>query len=226
MQPYECAGKERERIIGMVQIRDAVRRVIQCQLDGGSDAQVDTLLRELNSIYDRFVRENGYLTGKMNQRAFQKDSSIYLLSSLEEVKNGETKKSDFFTKRTIRHVALVTHCDTAQEALAVCLAESGKVSIDRIAQLTGQDRGEVVRELDGRIYRIPGSEQYVPADEYLSGNVRRKLSEAKAAAQKDPVFEANVTALEQVQPVDLTADEMAHKSMIVVPNHLTAVRCS
>lgn len=210
MQPYRCSDRERQRILDMVTIRDAVRRLIQCQLDGGSDVQVQSLQTDLNRIYDRFVEKWGYLSSRTNRRLFQEDTSIYLLCSLEEQdgSGNVTGKSDFFTKRTIRHMEPVTRCDTAQEALAVTLNESGRVDVSRIAQLTGQEPDQVVRELEGRIYQIPGQERYVTADEYLSGNVRRKLEEARTAAKSDAAFKGNVRALEQVQPVDLTADEI------------------
>lgn len=210
MQPYQCSDRDRQRIMGLVELRDVVRELIQCQLDGGSDGQVEVLQGELNLRYDRFVAKWGYLNSRANQRAFQDDASIYLLSSLEFVdgSGNVTGKTDFFTKRTIRHIAPVTHCDTAQEALAVCLGERGEVNIARIADLTGQTEEQVIADLQGLIYADPAEHRYVTADEYLSGNVRLKLEQAKAAAKADPDYSENVTALEQVQPNELGADEI------------------
>ena len=149
-------------------------------------------------------------------QAFSDDSSYYLLSSLEILtENGELeRKADMFTKRTIRQQHTVEHVDTAVEALAVSIAEKAAVDLPFMAELTGKSEDEIASDLTGVIFRLPapvndeGKPRYVTADEYLSGNVRQKLRDARAAADLSPIFEPNVKALEKAQPKDLDASEI------------------
>lgn len=210
MIQYTGSENDMQRIRGMIGIRDCARELIRCQLDGGRDAEVQRIQTELNQRYDKFAAKWGYLNDRKNKSAFSDDSSVYLLCSMENVDtSGKTVgKSDFFTKRTIRHTEKVSHCDTPREALAVSLNESGRVDLSRIAALTGMPEEDCALALAGVIYRVPGTERYVTAEEYLSGNVRQKLEAARKAAADDPSLAGHVAALERVQPEELTADEI------------------
>lgn len=145
-----------------------------------------------------------------NRLAFAEDSSYYLLCSLEILDDEHRllRKADMFTRRTIKQQHRVDHVDTASDALAVSIGERARVDLGFMAGLTGKSEEEIVRELRGVIFRIPGTEQYVTADEYLSGNVRQKLRDARAAAQADAAFGVNVSALEAAQPKDLEASDI------------------
>ena len=118
------------------------------------------------------------------------------------------RKSDMFTKRTIQPHRPVEHTETAVEALAVSMNEKARVDMEYMARLCGKSEDEVAAELQGVIFRVPGTERYVTADEYLSGNVRQKLHEAEAAAESEPSFSVNADALRAAQPRELTASEI------------------
>ncbi len=204
------------RIKGMVGLRDCVHRLMDAQLQESDDYTIHELQAELNAMYDGFTAKYGLINSRPNAQAFSDDSSYYLLSSLEILtENGELeRKADMFTKRTIRHQRTVEHVDTSVEALAVSIAEKAAVDLPFMAELTGKSEDEIASELTGVIFRLPAQvdenerARYVTADEYLSGNVRQKLREARAAAAVSPVFEANVSALEKAQPKDLDASEI------------------
>ena len=205
-----------ERVKGMVALRDCVHRLMDAQLQESDDFTIHALQGELNTLYDSFSARFGLINSKPNQQAFSDDSSYYLLSSLEIVdENGNLeRKADMFTKRTIRQQHTVEHVDTAVEALAVSIAEKAKVDLPFMAQLTGKEEREIASDLHGVIFQVPKlfgedmTPEYVTADEYLSGNVRQKLREARTAAKGDPSFEVNVQALEAAQPKDLDASEI------------------
>ena len=175
--------------------------------------------RKLNALYDAFVSKYGRINSRANSSAFSMDSAYFLLTSLEVLDDERNfvRKADMFTKRTIKQKVTITRVDTASEALAVSLAEKAKVDMDYMAELTGKTEQEVYDDLTGVIFLNPmhgyggGSEEkYLTADEYLSGNVREKLEWAKRSAELYPEdYTAHVQALERVQPVDLTASEIA-----------------
>ena len=180
---------------------------------------LDSIIRskqaELNRLYDAYVRKYGLINGRGSRLAFDKDSSYYLLCSLEVLDDDGNmeRKADIFTKRTIKQHRSVTHVDTASEALVVSIGERARVDLPFMAQLTGKPEAELVADLRGVIYQDPKAADgplfgWQTADEYLSGNVRRKLRVARQAAERDPAFQANVTALEAVQPKDLEASEI------------------
>ena len=155
-------------------------------------------------------------TDRANRLAFADDSSYYLLCALEVLdEDGRLeRKADMFTKRTIKPHEAVTTVDTASEALAVSISEKACVDMAYMEQLTGKTGEELADELRGVIFRVPGQTEpdgtphYVTADEYLSGNVRRKLRQAQRAAEQDPAFTVNVEALTAAQPKDLDASEI------------------
>ena len=205
------------RVKGMVRLRDCVQELIDLQMDAATpDSDIREKQAELNRLYDDFSAKYGLINDRANRLAFADDSSYYLLCALEIVdEDGRLeRKADMFTKRTIKPHEAVTSVDTASEALAVSIAEKARVDLEYMEQLTGKTSDELAAELQGVIFRLPGSvpegerPTYVTADEYLSGNVRRKLRQAQRAAQQDPAFAINVEALTAAQPKDLDASEI------------------
>ena len=205
------------RIKGMVRLRDCVQELIDLQMDAATpDSDIREKQMELNQLYDDFSAKYGLINDRGNRLAFADDSSYYLLCALEVIdENGQLKhKADMFTKRTIKPHEAVTSVDTASEALAVSIAEKARVDMEYMEQLAGKTSDELAAELQGVIFRLPGPvpegerPTYVTADEYLSGNVRRKLRQAQRAAQQDPAFAINVEALTAAQPKDLDASEI------------------
>ena len=205
------------RVKGMVGLRDCVQELIDLQMDAATpDSDIRGKQVELNRLYDDFSTKYGLINDRANRLAFADDSSYYLLCALEIVdEDGRLeRKADMFTKRTIKPHEAVTSVDTASEALAVSIAEKARVDMEYMEQLTGKTSDELAAELQGVIFRVPGQVEkdgtphYVTADEYLSGNVRRKLRQAQRAAQQDPAFAINVEALTAAQPKDLDASEI------------------
>ena len=202
--------------MGMVAMRDCVHRLMEAQLHDADDYSVHEIQAELNSLYDNFTARFGLINSRPNMQAFSDDSSYYLLSSLEILtEDGQLKqKADMFTRRTIRQQRVVEHVDTPVEALAVSISERARVDLPYMAELTGMEPEQIASDLTGVIFRLPapvdeqGNPQYVTADEYLSGNVRQKLREAREAAAVSPIFAPNVAALEKAQPKDLDASEI------------------
>ena len=199
-----------ERIKGLMELRDCTRKLIQLQTENASDAEIAAEQQRLNRLYDAYTAKHGRISSRENKRAFSDDSSYYLLCSLEILdEDGKLeRKADMFTRRTIQPHRPVEHTETAAEALAVSLNELGRVDMEYMSRLCGKIETEIVAELSGVIFRVPGTEHYVTADEYLSGNVREKLREAEAAAKSEPSFNVNVEALCAAQPRELTASEI------------------
>ena len=205
------------RVKGLVELRDCVQRLIDLEMDAGaSDADIQAQMTELNRLYDSFSEKYGLINDRGNRLAFADDSSYYLLCALEVLdEDGKLeRKADMFTKRTIKPHEAVTTVDTAAEALAVSISEKARVDMAYMEQLTGKPGEELAAELRGVIFHVPGQAEpdgrphYVTADEYLSGNVRRKLRQAQRAAEQDPSFAINVEALQAAQPKDLDASEI------------------
>ncbi len=205
------------RVKGMVGLRGCVQELIELQMDAAvPDSDIQEKQAELNRLYDDFSAKYGLINDRANRLAFADDSSYYLLCALEVIdENGKLKsKADMFSKRTIKPHKAVTSVDTASEALAVSISEKACVDMEYMEQLTGKPREELAEELKGVIFRLPepvteGEQpRYVTADEYLSGNVRKKLRQAQLAAQQDPSFAINVEALAAAQPKDLDASEI------------------
>lgn len=230
MNKVELSVTAGNRIQGMIELRDCTRRLIEYQLEGYSDEVIRREQQNLNALYDAFTKKYGLLNSRANNMAFSDDSSYCLLCSLEVIdENGELeRKADMFTKRTIKQHTVVASVDTASEALAVSLAEKARVDIPYMASLTGLSEEQIEADLQGVIFRDFGNletEQvpcaffqadrfpFVTADEYLSGNVRQKLKLVHELAgilppdQKEKI-QSNITALEAVQPQDLTASEI------------------
>ena len=210
MKPADVSENMEERIKGMIAIRDCTQELIQLQMDDSSDTEISAKQAQLNGLYDKFSDKYGLISSQTNKRAFNQDSSYCLLCSLEKL-DDEGKflgKADMFTKRTIKHAEVVTSVDTASEALAVSLAEKAKVDLDYMAELTGKTKEAVTEELAGVIFQNPLTDRWETADEYLSGNVREKLSVARNYAENHPEYQVNVVHLEQVMPKDLEASDI------------------
>ncbi|WP_330666820.1 SNF2-related protein [Dorea formicigenerans] len=205
------------RVKGLVGLRDCVQELIDLQMDAAvPDSTIREKQSELNQLYDSFSAKYGLINDRANRLAYADDSSYYLLCALEVIdEDGKLeRKADMFTKRTIKPHQAVAVVDTASEALAVSISEKACVDMDYMSQLTGKTKEALAGELQGVIFRVPGqleqdgTPHYVTADEYLSGNVRRKLRQAQRAAQQDPVYAVNVEALTAAQPKDLDASEI------------------
>lgn len=215
MKPVELSVTAENRVKGMVAIRDCVRELIAYQTEGYSDTVIEGQQKKLNQLYDAFQKKYGLLNARANSMVFSDDNSYPLLCSLEIVAEDgiHARKADMFYKRTIKPHQAVTKVDTASEALSLSLSEKARVDMDYMCSLTGKSAEEIEQELSGVIFRLPdvagGEPKFVSEDEYLSGNVREKLKEAKLAALASEVYKSNVEALEKVQPKDLTASEIS-----------------
>ena len=213
MTPANVSMTAENRIKGLLEIRDCVRKLIQYQTDDCPEEMIQTEQENLNRLYDAFTKKYGLINSRGNYLAFAADESYFLLCSLEVLDDeGKFKrKADMFTKRTIKPHREVTFVETASEALALSIGEKARVDLEYMARLTCRSEEEIIKELQGVIYKVPSSEpaRYVTADEYLSGNVRAKLITAKAAAHDSPEYETNVAALEKVIPKDLPASEIS-----------------
>ena len=210
MVRQDVSAATAERIKGMMELRDCTRRLIELQTMDAGDGVIAAEQGRLNELYDTFTAQHGLISSRENKRAFDADSSYYLLCSLEILDEGGRleRKSDMFTKRTIQPHRPVEHTETEVESLAVSMNEKARVDLPYMAKLCGKSEDEVAAELQGVIFRVPGTDHYITADEYLSGNVREKLREAEAAAKNDTAFNINVEALRAAQPRDLTASEI------------------
>ena len=205
------------RIRALVPLRDTCRELIDAQLENFPDEYIKMLQARLNDQYDAYRKKYGLINSRGTASAFREDSGYFLLCSLEDLDDeGNFKgKTDMFTKRTIRPAQAVDHVDTAEESLALSLSEQGHVDLGYMSKLTGKTTEAIINDLTGIIFRDPvkvdtdGNPIYLPADEYLSGNVREKLQAAKAVAANDPQFQINVAALEKVQPKNLEASEIS-----------------
>ena len=218
MTQVELSDTAKGRVTGMVELRQIVNDLIQQQLEDYPDADIKATQERLNAAYDAFAAKYGLLNDRKNGRLFEQDSSYYLLCSLENLdEQGQLKsKAAMFTKRTIRPERTVTSVDTPSEALAVSIGEHGKVDLPYMAELLGTpgEYGRITTELSGVIFKDPAADPTDPeagwqmADEYLSGDVRAKLRMAQFAAETNPEFAVNVTALEKAQPRELEASEI------------------
>ena len=210
MKPVDVSEKTEQRMKGMVAIRDCTQELINFQLEEYPEDMIKNKQTELNQLYDDFSKKFGLISSQTNKRAFNQDSSYCLLCSLENL-DDEGKfigKADMFSKRTIKKQEVVTSVDTASEALAVSLSEKAGVDLAYMSQLADRGVEEITKELAGVIFQNPVTEEWETADEYLSGNVREKLSVARTFAENHPEYAINVTSLEGVQPKELDASEI------------------
>ena len=213
MTPAAVSMTAENRIKGLIEIRDCVRKLIEYQTEDYPEEMIQTEQENLNRLYDAFAKKYGLINSRGNYLAFASDESYFLLCSLEVLddEGNFKRKADMFTKRTIKPHREITSVETASEALALSIGEKAHVDLPFMEQLTGKTQEELIADLQGVIFRIPAAEpaRYVTADEYLSGNVRAKLVTAEAAAKNDPELAVNVEALKQVIPQDLSAAEIS-----------------
>jgi N12 class adenine-specific DNA methylase len=204
------------RIKGLILLREQVRELIDFQMEDYSNEEIHIAQAKLNELYDRFTKEYGLINSRANETAFSNDSSYFLLCSLEKI-DGEGKfvgKADIFSKRTIKAKKKVLQVDTPDEALILSIQDKAKVDLDYMQQLCKIDKEEIINSLEGVIFKVPDYENtnnWVTADEYLSGNVREKLKVAEQFAKEDSSFNINVEKLKEVIPKDLTASEIGIK---------------
>ena len=216
MNPVEVSKTAESRIRGMIELRDCVRTLLEYQTEDYPDEEIKAQQAKLNALYDAFTRKYGLINSRGNAIAFDQDSSYFLLCSLEILDEDRNlkRKADLFTKRTIRSHKPAEKVDTAVEALALSIGEKAHVDMEYMGKLTGKDEETLFSELTGVVFLNPDyaegvNEKYLPADEYLSGNVRQKLAVAQGKAKQDPQYQINADALAQVQPTDLTASEIS-----------------
>ena len=214
MYPQELAITTENRVKGMIELRDCVRKLIDLQINDYPDEDIKKEQLKLNDLYDKFNKKYGLINSRANNIAFSNDSSYFLLCSLEILnENGELeRKADMFSKRTIKPHIEITKVDNTNEALIISISEKAKVDMDFIMGLTGKTEEEIVSDLEGDIFLIPtdGNEKkYVTQDEYLSGNVRKKLKEAEYYNSINPIYESNIKYLKEAQPKDLSASEIS-----------------
>ena len=218
MNPVEVSKTAESRIRGMIELRDCVRTLLEYQTEDYPNEEIKAQQAKLNALYDAFTRKYGLINSRGNAIAFDQDSSYFLLCSLEILDEDRNlkRKADLFTKRTIRSHKPAEKVDTAVEALALSIGEKAHVDMDYMGRLTGKDEEALFSDLKGVIFLNPaytgendGHEKYLPADEYLSGNVRQKWTVAQGKAEQDPQYQINAEALARVQPVDLTASEIS-----------------
>ncbi len=220
MRKVELNATAENRVKGMIELRDCVRTLIEYQTENYSDDEIKAQQAKLNTLYDNYTKKYGLINSRGNALAFSEDSSYFLLCSLEVLDEyGELeRKADMFTKRTIRAKHEVTKVDTADEALAVSLAEKAKIDIAFMEKLSGKTEQQLYEDLHGVIFLNPEHEispeyepKYLTADEYLSGNVREKLSQAEQFSKDSSEYRVNAEYLEKVQPKDLTPGEISVK---------------
>ena len=213
MQPASVSMTAENRIKGLIQIRDCVRKLIEYQTGDYPEEMIRTEQENLNRLYDVYTAKYGLINSRGNYLAFASDESYFLLCSLEVLddEGNFKRKADMFTKRTIKPHREITSVETASEALALSIGEKARVDLPYMEQLTGKTQAELVQDLQGVIFKVPNCEpvSYVAADEYLSGNVRNKLTVAELAAKNDPELAVNVEALKKVIPKDLSAAEIS-----------------
>ena len=213
MHPASVSMTAENRIKGLIQIRDCVRKLIEYQTEDYPEEMICTEQENLNRLYDVYTAKYGLINSRGNYLAFASDESYFLLCSLEVLddEGNFKRKADMFTKRTIKPHREITSVETASEALALSIGEKTRVDLPYMEQLTGKTQAELVQDLQGVIFKVPNCEpvSYVAADEYLSGNVRNKLTVAELAAKNDPELAVNVEALKKVIPKDLSAAEIS-----------------
>lgn len=214
MYPQELAMTTENRVKGLIEIRDCVRTLLEYQTEDYPDEDIKREQVKLNQLYDRFTKKYGLINSRGNNSAFSNDSSYYLLCSLEILdENGNlARKADMFTKRTIKPKTEITSVDNANDALIVSLSEKARVDITFMQKLCNMDMNKMLKDLEGEIFNVPEygePNQWVTADEYLSGNVREKLKIAEHFAETDERFNVNVKYLKEVQPKDLSASEIS-----------------
>ena len=204
------------RAIGMIELRDNVRELLNMQLnnsDGTLDGDIAESREKLNKAYDSFVAKYGNVSDRKNAKAMQGDDGYNIVSALEvkDEKGKVTGKADIFTHNTVKPKTVASHIDTAEEALILSVAEKAKVDFEYMTSLCGIEKDKLISELSGQIFRLPQEEEkYVTADEYLTGNIRKKISELENAPEDMDISE-NRAALEAAMPTRVEAKDISVK---------------
>ena len=210
MYRVDISGKRQDRVRGMIRIREAMLPLVEAEASGAPDDTVTVLRERLNSVYDDFVERNGHLCETGNRRAFMEDASYCQIASLEDTNehNEFLRKSEIFTKRTIRPEKAMDHADTAADALTLSLRHTGRVDMEFMTKISSIPEEDLMTALAGRIYKDPESGEYLSSDDYLSGDTRKKLRIAAEKARTDPQYTANEKALEKALPKWVSAADI------------------
>lgn len=201
---------ETPRIKDMVNIVETVKRIIAIQMENKDEEIYNQVKNKLNLLYDNFIKEYGYLNSRKNISLFKYDPNYFILSSLEKKNGNKIEKADIFYKRTIRPKIEITEADSIEDALSLSKNKYGKMNFQYMSYLTKLTEKNIIEYLDENnyIYLNPINEQYELAEEYLSGNVRMKLTIASQLAEKDPYYLKNVKALESILPEKIMAEDI------------------
>jgi N12 class adenine-specific DNA methylase/GGDEF domain-containing protein/adenine-specific DNA methylase len=218
-------AKAKERMLSMMAMRDLLRNQMRLERDPMADnAAIERNRERLNLRYDAFLKEFGHLNNMTNRRLFLDDTESALLQALEldfdagvskskalatgmEEKAPSAEKADIFKRRVLFPPSDSIVVQSAKDALLASLNAKGAVDIEYMAEVYDKPQAEIISELGDVIYNDP-MKGYVPADEYLSGDVKTKLAEAQSKAQTDESFRRNVAALEKVIPKDKLPSEI------------------
>ena len=196
-----------ERIEAMLPIRKAMKQLIDMQIQGVDNNHLEEARTELQNTYDAFVKKYGRLNDKAND-FLTEDIDGYTLRSLEKYKDSKfVGLSDIFTKNTIKPALDMTTAKTPQDAISLSLAEYGEIKPSFMKDVLGENWTEQCGDI---LFKTPFAEdEYETVDAYLSGDVKTKLEQARAAAKEDATLQRNVDALEAVQPKDIPFEDIS-----------------
>lgn len=211
MYPQELPLTTENRVKGLIELRDVTRELINLQLEDYPDEEIEKKQVKLNELYDKFSKKYGLINSRANASAFNGDNSYYLLCSLEILdENGNlSRKADMFSKRTIKATKRAVSIDNSNDALIVSIGERAKVDLDFMSEITHKSKEDLIKDLEGIIFKLPSEETYVTADEYLSGNIREKIRDAENANEKNKIYDINLKYLYEAKPQDLNASEIS-----------------
>ena len=213
MEEWKGNKTAEERIRGLIKVRDAVKELIEAQVENIDDDGLKQHQEVLNTEYDTYTKKYGLLSSAGNRNAFKEDANYPLLLSLENLDDDGNlvSKADLFTKRTISRYEPVTSCETSNEAMILSLNEKAQIDLEYMSQLCGKSEETMIEDLKGIIYQDPKTKKWQTKDEYLSGNIKEKLSIAQYYAESNEKWQANVDALEKAMPKRVEASELEVK---------------
>ena len=213
MEEWKGNKTAEERIRGLIKVRDAVKELIEAQVENIDDEGLKQYQEVLNTEYDTYTKKYGLLSSVGNRNAFKEDANYPLLLSLENLDDDGNlvSKADLFTKRTISRYEPVTSCETSNEAMILSLNEKAQIDLEYMSKLCGKSEETMIEDLKGIIYQDPKTKRWQTKDEYLSGNIKEKLSMAQYYAESDEKWQENVDALEKAMPKRVEASELEVK---------------
>lgn len=211
------SSKDKEIFKKLINLRTLARALFKKQI--ATNESIDADLKEINNAYDSFVKENGTLHSKSNVSLIGRDSDLSVVMAME---NNDGTKGDFLLKRIVKESTAISKVDTAEDAYILSLTEKGGIDFEYMSKISGKSINEIRTELEttGLVFEDPDSflrgnkATYLGREEYLSGNVRLKLKQAIAAAEKEPKFSNNVAKLREIQPQDKGPGEIT-----ILPNN-------